>query len=359
MRPLTKRFFSLFLLFLLILPTIVSCGDSSKDVDAEFRDLSWAIGAGEPDAEDFVVFMEEGAGVEFAKKYDFDEEGQYLITLVYTSPTGKKTRHEVALSMIRDKEPPVIVGAEDLVSYLGEGIAYRTGVTVTDNCGGTLTLDVDSSAVDSKQAGIYPVIYVATDASGNQSSVTVNLQIYEERITKEMLFAALEPVVKKNIPTAGSIEMQARAVYNYVNLHVNYTAYSDKSDWIRAAYDGLRKGEGDCFTYFSLSKAFFEYLGFENMDVQRTPGLVQERHYWNLVNIGTAENPAWYHFDACRLLGAHHEGCLLTDLQVGAYTKMRVDDAGETNYFYAYDRSKYPASATEIVTPTPSLEPYY
>lgn len=359
MRPLTKRFFSLFLLFLLILPTIVSCGDSSKDVDAEFRDLSWAIGAGEPDAEDFVVFMEEGAGVEFAKKYDFDEEGQYLITLVYTSPKGKKTRHEVALSMIRDKEPPVIVGAEDLVSYLGEGIAYRTGVTVTDNCGGTLTLDVDSSAVDSKQAGIYPVIYVATDASGNQSSVTVNLQIYEERITKEMLFAALEPVVKKNIPTAGSIEMQARAVYNYVNLHVNYTAYSDKSDWIRAAYDGLRKGEGDCFTYFSLSKAFFEYLGFENMDVQRTPGLVQERHYWNLVNIGTAENPAWYHFDACRLLGAHHEGCLLTDLQVGAYTKMRVDDAGETNYFYAYDRSKYPASATEIVTPTPSLEPYY
>ena len=359
MRPLTKRFFSLFLLFLLILPTIVSCGDSSKDVDAEFRDLSWAIGAGEPDAEDFVVFMEEGADVEFAKKYDFDEEGQYLITLVYTSPKGKKTRHEVALSMIRDKEPPVIVGAEDLVSYLGEGIAYRTGVTVTDNCGGTLTLDVDSSAVDSKQAGIYPVIYVATDASGNQSSVTVNLQIYEERITKEMLFAALEPVVKKNIPTAGSIEMQARAVYNYVNLHVNYTAYSDKSDWIRAAYDGLRKGEGDCFTYFSLSKAFFEYLGFENMDVQRTPGLVQERHYWNLVNIGTAENPAWYHFDACRLLGAHHEGCLLTDLQVGAYTKMRVDDAGETNYFYAYDRSKYPASATEIVTPTPSLEPYY
>ena len=358
MRPLFKRCLCLLLLFLWILPTVVSCTDAS-DVNAEFRDLSWAVGVDEPEAEDFVVFMEEGANVEFAKEYDFDGEGQYLITLVYTSPDGKKTRHEVALSIIRDKEPPSIVGAEDLVSYLGEGIAYRTGVTVTDNCGGELTLDVDSSAVNSKQAGIYPVIYVATDASGNQSSVTVNLQIYEERITKEMLFDALEPIVRAQIPTAGSLEMQARAIYNYVNLHVNYTAYSDKSDWIRAAYDGLRKGEGDCFTYFSLSKAFFEYLGIENMDIQRTPGLVQERHYWNFVNIGTAENPAWYHFDACRLLGAQHVGCLLTDVQVDAYTKMRVDDAGETNYFYAYDRSKYPASATEIITPTPSFEPYY
>jgi hypothetical protein len=174
-----------------------------------------------------------------------------------------------------------------------------------------------------------------------------------------MLFTALDPVIQKNIPTAGSIEMQVRAIYNYVNVHINYTSYSDKSDWIRAAYDGLRKGEGDCFTYFALSKAFFERLEIENMDVQRAQGLVQERHYWNFVNIGTVENPAWYHFDACRLLGAQHVGCLLTDIQVGAYTKLRVDDAGETNYFYAYDHSKYPASATEIITPTPSLEPYY
>ena len=73
MRSLIKRLFCLFLLFLLILPFAVSC-QSASDADAEFRDLCWAIDAGEPTALDFVVSMEDGANVEFAKKYDFDEE---------------------------------------------------------------------------------------------------------------------------------------------------------------------------------------------------------------------------------------------------------------------------------------------
>ena len=358
MRFLLRKGLCFCLLFSFLLPFFVSCKNNT-DVNAEFRDLSWAMCADAPEAEDFVVFIEEGGKVAFAEDYRFDEEGQYLITLVYTAPNGKKSNHDVILSMISDKEPPVIVGAEDLVSYLGEGIAYRAGITLTDNCGGEITLDVDTSMVDTKKAGVYPVTYTARDLSGNQSSITVYLQIYEERITKEMLFAALDPIIQNQIPTAGSLEMQVREIYNYVYIHVDYTAYSDKSDWVRAAYDGLRKGEGDCFTYFALSKAFFERLGIENMDVQRTQGLVDERHYWNFVNIGTTENPAWYHFDACRLLGAQHSGCLLTDVQVNAYTKFRVGGNGETNYFYAYDHSQYPASATKILTPTPSLEPYY
>ena len=358
MRFLLRKGLCFFLLLSFLLTVFASCA-SRTDVDAEFRDLSWAMGAGTPEAEDFVVSMEDGAKVAFSKNYEFDEEGQYLITLIYTDPKGKRSEHDVVLSMIRDKEPPVILGAKDLVAYLGEGIAYRAGITLTDNCGGEITLDVDTSMVDTKQAGVYPVTYTAKDLSGNQSTVTVYLQIYEERVTLEMLYAELEPVIKSQIPTAGSKEMQARAIYNYVYYHVEYTAHSDKSDWIRAAYDGFRKGEGDCFTYFALSKAFFEYLGIENMDIQRTQGLVDERHYWNFVNIGTAENPAWYHFDACRLLGATHSGCLLTDQQVGAYTKLRVGNNGETNYFYAYDQSQYPASATKIITSTPSLEPYY
>lgn len=358
MRYFVRTLFSLCLLFSLILTAFASCAQN-EEANASFRDLTWAIAAGEPSAEDFVVSMEDGGKVAFAKDYRFDEEGQYLVTLIYTAPGGKQSNHDVVLSLIDDKEPPVIVGADDLVAYLGEGIAYRSGITLTDNCGGEITLDVDTSMVDTKQAGVYPVTYTAKDLSGNQSSVTVNLQIYEERVTLEMLFAELESVIKSQIPTAGSKEQQARAVYNYVYYRVEYTAHSDKSDWIRAAYDGFRKGEGDCFTYFALSKAFFEYLGIENMDIQRTTGLVDERHYWNFVNIGTAENPAWYHFDACRLLGAKHSGCLLTDQQVGAYTKMRVGAHGETNYFYAYDQSKYPASATKIINDTPSLAPYY
>ena len=95
------------------------------------------------------------------------------------------------------------------------------------------------------------------------------------------------------------------------------------------------------------------------MDIQRLSGIVDERHYWNFVNIGTADDAKWYHFDACRLSGVQHNGCLLTDLQVQAYTKQRVDEYGVGNYFYVYDADKYPKSETTIITLTPALEPYY
>ena len=149
-----------------------------------------------------------------------------------------------------------------------------------------------------------------------------------------------------------------REIYDYVHYSVHYTSDSDKNDWIRAAYEGLRTGQGECFTYFALSKAFFEYFGIENMDIERTPGIVKERHYWNFVNIGSADDPRWYHYDATQLSGAAHSGCLLTDGQIRVYHQHRVNEDGVGNYFYAYDASAYPTTEQEVITPTPSLEPF-
>ena len=340
-----------------------SCLKGPKDAfeDVEARNLTWAVGTTFPKAEDFLSSLPKGFDADFAKAYDFSKEGTYTVQITVTSDKGKKMDYEATLSMIHDTEPPQLVGVKDLQAYIGDGIAYRTGISILDNCNnGAGTFEVDSSAVNLQQEGAYPVFYIATDAAGNQSKVQATLYLYLEKITVEKLYALLDPIIAQaKIPTSGSPEAQARAVYNYVYYRIDYTATSDKTDWVRAAYDGLRNGKGDCYTYFAVSKAFFERLGIENMDIQRTTGLVAERHYWNFVNIGTKNAPQWYHFDACQLMGAQHSGCLLTDAQVGAYTKLRVTDAGETNYFYAYDHSKYPASAAKIITPTPSLEPYY
>lgn len=91
----------------------------------------------------------------------------------------------------------------------------------------------------------------------------------------------------------------------------------------------------------------------EYREIQRTPGLTSDTHYWLLVNIGTKTSPRWYHYDCTRLRAEYnHSGCLLTDKQVRAYSKVRAN-------FYAYDTGKYPASSTEIITRTPELEPYY
>ena len=127
----------------------------------------------------------------------------------------------------------------------------------------------------------------------------------------------------------------------------------DTSDRVRIAYESLSNGTGDCYAYDSVAIAFLSRLGVEYKEIQRTPGLTSDTHYWLLVNIGTKTSPRWYHYDCTRLRAEYnHSGCLLTDKQVRAYSKVRAN-------FYAYDTGKYPASSTEIITRTPELEPYY
>ena len=73
----------------------------------------------------------------------------------------------------------------------------------------------------------------------------------------------------------------------------------------------------------------------------------------DLSNIGTDEEPRWYHFDCTHLRAAYsHSGCLLTDQQIKAFNRFRSG-------FYAYDSSKYPATDKTIITPTPDLEKFY
>lgn len=319
----------------------------------QWRNLTWAVGAPLPEAKDFLQTIPEGYSVRFAEQYAFDALGDHSITVITTDPDGKEFRQSLRLTLIEDTQAPVIVGAKDLSVCVGDGISYRTGVSVSDNCDTPVTLTVDSSAVDSNQEGSYPVTYTATDGARNVTEITVTVYVYREAVTKEMLWGLIDPVIAQNIPTSGSRELKARAIYNYVYSNIAYSDTSDKNDWVRAAYEGQRTGKGDCFTYFALSKAFFERLGMDNMDIHRTEGLVTERHYWNLVNIGSTEAPRWYHFDACRIRGESPSlGCLMTDAQLDAYSAQKTDASGVSNYFYAYNRAAYPATDVTVITPT-------
>ena len=351
------RLLCVLLLLSLAVTALCACGKSDADLPV-VRDLRWAVGGALPRAEDFFESIPEGGSARFAEEYRFSALGEYTLTLIYEDARGRETQYTANMTLALDTTPPVIDGAGDISVQLGEGISYRSGVSVRDDFDGHLTLEVDSSQVQATQAGSYPVIYTARDHAGNVTTKTVMVWIYQETVTEDMLWREIDALIAAYVSQSASREQQARDVYAYVHERIRYDAYSDKSDWVRAAYEGLRAGAGDCYTYFAISKAFFVRLGIDNMDVKRTEGIVTERHYWNLINIGTKEAPRWYHFDACRLNGVQHSGCLLTDQQLHAYTAKRVDEAGVGNYFYAFDTTAYPPTDTKIITATPSLEPY-
>ena len=351
MKRVMRAFCAVFAVIVLGL-SFFSCG-GKDDRPAEARDLIWAIGTVLPKAEDFFTALPDGATVTFAEKtpYANVQAGENEISLIYRSEKGKKKSFSVVLTLIRDTTPPAVQGAKDIAAYVGEGVAYRAGITLTDNCGGELRLEVDSSAVDTAREGVYPVFYWVTDPAGNRSVTEVKVHVYAERITKDMLNERIDALIHELGLYGLSKEAQARAIYQFVHTdaHITYVDTSDKTDWVREAYFTLMNRRGDCFSYFALSKAFFERLGIENMDIQRLQGYTTDTHYWSLINIAAAGEPdRWYHYDATRLRDVFYSGCLLTDAQVDAFSQQRAN-------FYLYDRSQYPATYGVVITPRPDL----
>lgn len=347
-----RRICALLLVCVLCTCSLLSCVQADHS-NVKFQNLTWAVSTPLPQAEDFVVNLPDGYSVSFAKQYTFTQIKEYRLELILTDDRGRESTHTVKLNLIVDETAPTVHGLRDLSVVLGRGVSYLSGVYTEDNCDGSVTLTVDNSAVNLREVGVYPVYYIATDAAGNSASYRMSLTVYEQEVTEEMLWAALDPVIDEIISGHMTTVQKLEAVYEYVYENVAYVSTSDKSDWVRAAYEGLTMHRGDCYTYFALSKAFFERLEIENLDIERDPALsalADERHFWNLVNIGTRTEPRWYHFDACHIKDRPRPwGFLMTDEQLASYTAEKVNANGIGNYFYAFDSSLYPKTPTQKI----------
>ncbi len=340
-----------------------SCGMKYDEPPFTVRNLKMATGTTPPAASDFLTSVSVKDNVykiAYEKNYDFDamnaSPATYELTLIFSDTRGYVTSTKVQLTIGADTTPPVITQVDFSAVTVGDTVAYKQRVTVCDDCIGDVTLTVDSSAVNLKSPGTYPVTYQATDASGNTTTLKTAVNVVPaESAGLDTLNAALDAVIAQIITPDMDREAQLRAVYRYVYDNIAYASTSEKDSWVDEAYHALFVShQGDCFSYFAGAKAFCERLGIENMDVQRLAGYTENTHYWSMVNLGgTGTDARWYHFDCCHLQAEYnHSGCLLTDRQVDAYNKARP-------HFYEYDKSAYPKTPSEILTATPALEPFY
>ena len=282
----------------------------------------------------------------------------YEVQLELSDSYGNKRSYKTQMTFIVDTVAPAIEAPSKIVGYVGDAIAYRKDVKVSDNCFGDVQLDVDSASVNTDKAGTYKIRYTATDKAGNVSTLDVVVEILAEKISNDALMAKIEKLASSlGISKNMSKEEQVKRIYAYVNspkssastANIVFTDKSntDRSDWAREAYLTLQNGSGDCYSYFAVSKAFFEYFGIENKDIQRSAGVKTQSgtHFWSMVNIGTANAPQWYYYDATRLLKAHKtgSGCLFTEDQLVDYnTTVQVG-------FLTYDHTGYPAASNKVI----------
>ncbi len=287
-----------------------------------------------------------------------DKEGRYdNVSITLTDAVGNATVYTCTL--VVDKTPPEIGGFSSEINIeVGDAIAYRNGITVTDDSGEDCELWLDASQANVNAAGEYIVYYVARDKAGNETRIRAVLTVMSEEHSEAELNEIIKPIVDELIKGDMSDEEKLKAINLYIKYNITYEQTGTSHvDWRSEAYRGLRDRTGSCYTYYAVSRAFLTYLGYENIRVEKAPEYAEisgVRHYWNMVNIGTSESPLWYHFDATPIAGNFRIwSYLLTDAQLAAYTNWRntekVDAAGvpTCDYFYQFDPTLYPASATE------------
>ncbi len=156
----------------------------------------------------------------------------------------------------------------------------------------------------------------------------------------EMIAEVLETIITDDMTKPE----QAYAVYRFTNKRVRYIGDSTKNSWQEGAYEGLRTGKGDCYTYYALSRALLTALDIDNLEVTRSEG--SSSHFWNLVNCGDG----WYHFDASPHVIQMPYGSsffMFTDEEAAAYTRLAGRD------YFTFDPSLYPERAAEPAVYSP------
>jgi hypothetical protein len=327
-----------------IYPAKVMIGDTTYESNISVTDLTppkadavaqsiWQNDSIE--ASKFVTNIEDmtNVSVTYKETPDFSLVGDQTVKLLLTDEGGNETEIESILTVVKDTESPQIYGVKDNTIYINNPVSFKKGVYVYDNRDGEISVSVDSSQVNQKVAGQYPVVYTATDSSGNTSSKEAIFTVKEMKVTMEQLEVIADEVLAEITTPDMTLREKAWEIYQYVNTLLTYTGVSDKTDWMYEAYNGFTNKVGDCFTYFAMSELLLNRIGMETMRVERLTKPGEAKHYWHLVNYGEG----WYHFDACIHI-PKLVSFMLTDAEMDAFSA-RV---GKDNYYYRFDKENYP-----------------
>lgn len=283
---------------------------------------------------DFIAQIEDATEttVAFAVSPDVAMPGEQEVELVVRDEGGNATRVSARLEVLEDTEAPVIAGVKELTVAVGDSISYKKDVIVSDNYDADVKLEIDSSEVDLKQEGDYPVTYRAVDAAGNVSVEETVVHVKPpsvEMATEEMVNEKADEILQQiTTEDMGQYDI-AEAIFEWVHGNIGWSDGTPKTDWIQGAYRGLFELRGDCYVYASASKCLLTRAGIENMDIGFSTA--RRTHYWNLIDLGSG----WHHFDTTRRTdGKAFFYC--KDAEIRAYSDAH-------NGSHAYDPSQYPA----------------
>ena len=292
-------------------------------------------------ANDFIASIDDKTHVDvsFAAAPDMTFVGTQPVSILLKDSGDNQTTLSAELTLYDDDVAPVITGAKNLTVYIGENVSYRKGIEVTDNKDPEPALKIDSTAVNLDVEGTYQITYTATDAAGNSSSVTVDVNVcprpsnYDDIVKLNQ--KADELLGKILTPDMNEVQ-KAFAIFRWCRKNIPWYGGRIKDhDEVVQATKGLNGNSGDCYTCTVTCLKLLERAGFDAQMLERKNNL--GLHYWVFVKV----NGNWYHMDPSPIYINQFICFLGTDEQVKWFsTQMRPG-------YYDHDYSKYPATPSD------------
>jgi hypothetical protein len=105
--------------------------------------------------------------------------GEYQVRCTVPDEDGDGETDEFTVEVV-DTTPPVVSRLEThQTEYpVGSTIDYLEGISYSDNSDGEIDVEIDDSDVLLDQVGIYEVLYVFSDESGNSTSYSIEYTLY-------------------------------------------------------------------------------------------------------------------------------------------------------------------------------------
>lgn len=271
---------------------------------------------------------------------DYSSGGIYNAYILLKDAVGNETYVTVPLDVTLDSTPPVIKGYQDLQVYIGDSVAYRKDLIITDDYDDNPTLDIDTSNVDLKTPGKYEVTYTARDFSGNETSVKVKLKVENKPkgyIEPDQVYAEAKKILDEITEPGMTQEEVALQIVWWCRYNIRFILRTTSRSWTEAAYNAYTKRMGNCYSTVYAVKVLLDVAGIENMIIERYP-YQTATHYWNYVKL----NGQWYHCDATWRQGY--------DSYFFMYTTKELLDFWQGGWNgFQFKQKVFPESATESV----------
>ena len=289
-----------------------------------------------PNASDFVEETYDLTGdvsTYFKENPDTTSYGDIPVTIIAEDKSGNKTSADTVLHLVEEYDitPPVISGQLDKTVYVGESVSFKRDIVVTDDMDTDIEVQVDSSHVDLSTPGEYTVIYTASDSMGNMDLKEGTITVIEQEYSKEDVDALCDEVLSEIITDGMSDYDKAHAIYVWIQGNIGYSESTDRGDWLKGAYDGLKNRHGDCYNYFAVAKALLTRAGIKNEDIEIIPTATRH-HYWNVIDCGEG----WRHFDTTPRTDKTFKGFYVTDEELMAYSNAHYRSHNYDREIYTY-----------------------